>query len=203
MHLDLPHLTWSGPAIDDAAILERVPEPLRSALESRNGCIAYRGGFHVRGACREPAWHSLRAAWEGPDAFHALYDEVLESDVPFAEDGLGDQFVLRGDEVWHLWAETGEIERKSPTLETFLAETLERPTEVLSLEPVMAFLDAGQTIEPGQLLMAYPPFCVSESDQGVTLTAISTAERREFLATIARQIHDLPDGAEVQFKVEG
>ena len=203
MHLELPHLTWSGPPIDDEEILARLPEPLAGALRVRNGCIAYRGGFHVRGACREPAWHSLREAWEGPGAFHVLYEEVLETDVPFAEDGLGDQFFLRGPEVWHLWAETGEIELKSPTLETFMAEIIERATEVLSLEPVTAFLDAGQELKPGQLLMAYPPFCVSQSDQGVTLTAVSTPERREFLATIARQIHDLPDGAEVQFKVEG
>ena len=203
MHLELPHLTWSGPPIADEEILARVPEPLRDALRVRNGCIAYRGGFHVRGACREPAWHSLREAWEGPGAFHVLYEEVLETDVPFAEDGLGDQFLLRGVEVWHLWAETGEIEFKSPTLDEFMAEILERPTEMLSLEPVTAFLDAGQELRPGQLLMAYPPFCVSQSDQGVTLTAVSTPERREFLATIARQIHDLPDGAEVQFKVEG
>jgi hypothetical protein len=203
MHIDLPHLTWSGPPIDDEAILARLPEQLAAALRDRNGCIAYRGGFHVRGACREPSWHSLRAACEGNDAFHVLYEEVLDTDVPFAEDGLGDQFLVRGGEVWHLWAETGEVEAMSPSLEAFFDAITSQATEVLSLEPVMAFLDAGQELKPGQLLMAYPPFCVSQSDQGVTLTAISTAERREFLATIARQIHDLPDGAEVQFKVEG
>jgi hypothetical protein len=202
MHLDLPHLTWSGPPIDDPETLARVPDPLRSALAARNGCIAWRGGLHVRGACREPAWHSLRSAWEGSDAFHLLYEEVLESDVPFAEDALGDQFLIRDDEVWHLWAETGEIERRAPTLEAFMAEILAEPTQSLALEPVMAFLDAGQSLEPGQLLMAYPPFCVTQSDAGVTLTAIDTFERREFLATISRQIHDLPDGAEVQFRVE-
>ena len=202
MHLDLPHLTWSGPPIDDREILARVPEPLRSALEARNGCLAWRGGFHVRGACREPGWHALRAAWEGPAAFHVLYEEVLESDVPFAEDALGDQFFLRDDEVWHLWAETGEIERRAPTLDAFMAELFAEPTKALALEPVMAFLDAGQPLEPGQLLMAYPPFCVTQSDDGVTLTAIDTFERREFLATISRQMHELPDGAEVQFRIE-
>lgn len=203
MHLDLPHLTYSGPPIDDAETLGRVPQPLRGALAQRNGCIAYRGGFHVRGACREPAWHSLREAWDGPMAFHELYEEVLDSDVPFAEDALGDQFLLRGEEVWHLWAETGEIERKALTLEAFMGEVFADATEALALEPVLAFLDAGQELKPGQLLMAYPPFCVSQSDDGVTLTAISTQERREFLATIARQIHGLPDGAEVQFRIEG
>ena len=203
MHLELPHLTYAGPVIDDAEILARVPQPLRDALRQRNGCVAYRGGFHVRGACIEPAWHSLRAAWEGPMALHSLYEEILESDVPFAEDGLGDQYLLRDEEVWHLWAETGEVEQIAPSLDAFLSDVLARPSEVLSLEPVLAFLDAGQELQPGQLLMAYPPFCVSQSDQGVTLTAVSTPDRREFLATIARQIHGLPDGAEVQFKVDG
>ena len=136
-------------------------------------------------------------------ALHSLYEEVLESDVPFAEDGLGDQYLLRDDEVWHLWAETGEVEQMAPSLDAFMSDVLARASEVLSLEPVLAFLDAGQALEPGQLLMAYPPFCVSQSDQGVTLTAVSTSDRREFLATIARQIHGLPDGAEVQFKVDG
>ena len=62
--------------------------------------------------------------------------------------------------------------------------------------------ESAVPLKPGQLLMAYPPFCVTQSDDGVTLTAIDTFERREFLATISRQIHELPDGAEVQFRIE-
>src|SRR6185312_15967257 len=95
MHLDLPHLTYSGPALDDPEILDRLPEELSAALRARNGCIAWLGALHVRGASHSPPWHSLRNAWEGPDALHTLFDEVRATDVPFAEDAFGDQFLLR------------------------------------------------------------------------------------------------------------
>jgi hypothetical protein len=76
MNLDLPHLIYAGAPLDDLEILEGVPAELATALRARNGCIAYLGALHVRGACHAPAWHSLRHAWEGPDALHALFDEV-------------------------------------------------------------------------------------------------------------------------------
>jgi len=201
MHLDLPHQTWSGPPIDDEPILARVPEPLASALRARNGCVAYQGGLHVRGACAAPAWHALRAAWEGPLALHGLYDEVAADDVPFAEDALGDQFLLRDGAVLHLWAETGEVEPAAPSLEAFFAAVLAEPAQTLALEPLLAFQGAGRTLAPGQLLMAWPPFCVTASEQGVQLTPMDALERRVFLADVARQIRGLPEGAEVQLKL--
>jgi hypothetical protein len=200
-HLDFPHQTYAGPPVDDAAILTRVPEPLAAALRARNGVVAWQGGLHVRGACREPAWHSLRAAWEGPLAFHVLYDEVEPGDVPFAEDALGDQFLLRDGAVLHLWAETGEIEPAAPDLESWLAALLADPRHTLALEPLLAYLEAGRALAPGQLLSAYPPFCVTQSAQGVDLKAQDWLERRMFLAEIARQIRGLPEGAEVRLKV--
>jgi hypothetical protein len=201
MHLDLPHQTYAGPPIDDDEILARVPEPLATALRTRNGVVAWQGGLHVRGACREPAWHSLRSAWEGPLALHVLYDEVAPGDVPFAEDALGDQFLLRDGAVLHLWAETGEIETVAADLEAWLAAVLADPQHTLSLEPLLAYLKAGRTLAPGQLLSAYPPFCVTQSAKGVDLKARDWLERRMFLAEIARQIRGLPEGAEVRFKV--
>jgi hypothetical protein len=201
MHLDLPHLVYSGPEIDDPEMLARLPAPLAAALERRNGCIAYEGGLHVRGASRNPNWHGLRTAWEGSLAFHELYEEVEPTDIPFAEDALGDQFLLRGGRVLHLWAETGEIEEAAGSLEQFFEAVLTDPQRSLALEPLLAYRADGQRLAPGQLLMAYPPFCVTAAGNGVTLSAIDALERRRFLAGIASQLRGLPDGAEVQFKI--
>src|SRR5271166_4833360 len=96
----LEHVTYRGPAIDDRAILAKLPRALTELLEQTNGFIQFHGGLHVRGACRQPDWHSLRAAWESEHAFHQLYPEVDPEDIPFAEDALGDQFLLRDGEVW-------------------------------------------------------------------------------------------------------
>jgi hypothetical protein len=201
MHLDLPHLTYSGPAIDDPEMLARLPAPLGAALERRNGCIAYEGGLHVRGASRSPNWHSLRTAWEGPLAFHELYEKVEPTDIPFAEDALGDQFLLRDGRVLHLWAETGEIEPSAESLEQFFDAVIADPQRTLALEPLLAYRAGNRKLAPGQLLMAYPPFCVTEAAEGVKLSGIDALQRRLFLVDLARQIRDLPEGAQVEIKL--
>jgi hypothetical protein len=198
MHLDLPHLIWSGPPIDDREMLPRLPPELGAALEERNGCLAWRGAFHVRGACRQPEWHGLRSALEGPDAFCRLYPEVREDDVPWAEDGFGDQLLVRSGRVLRLFAETGELEPRAESVEQFLDQLLADPTSALGFEPVDVLGPAGGMLEPGRLLSVYPPFCTAEAATGVSIRPIETLERRRWLARFAAQLRNLPDGASVR-----
>ena len=200
VHLDLPHLTYSGAPLDDPDILDRVPVPLAAALRVRNGCIAYLGGLHVRGACREPAWHSLRQAWEGPDALHALFDEVRQSDVPFAEDAFGDQLLVRDGGVIRLSGELGEMEDVTESLEAFFARLHADAEQLLDYEPLMDLRRRGGELRPGQLLAVYPPFVLSADGATRDIRPIDALDRRRFLADLARQLHGLPDGAEVRFK---
>lgn len=72
---------------------------------------------------------------------------------------------------------------------------------VLSLQPLVAFWNQGGRLEPGQLLSAFPPYFSVESKQGVSLRAITSEERIRFLADVARQIADVPDGATVRFEL--
>src|SRR3954466_4178623 len=95
--------------ITDHEILERLPDDYRSLLRQTNGFILFDGGLHVRGAVISPEWHSLRKVWPGDFALHRLFPAIEETDVPFAQDCLGDQFVLRAGVVYRLNAECGEI----------------------------------------------------------------------------------------------
>src|SRR5262249_12738532 len=149
--------------IDDAQILSRVPAAYRGLLMRMNGYVAYDGGLHVRGACVAPAWHSLRAAWEGPDPIHRLFAGVSTTDIPFAQDALGDQFLLRDEIVSRLQGATGDLEWLDVDLESFDRACREDPVEYLQLQPLARFRTDGGTLEPGQLLSAYPPFCAVES----------------------------------------
>lgn len=88
--MQLAHVTFVGPPIDDRDLLSNLPKNLADLLEQINGFIQFHGGLHLRGVCRKPVWHSLRAAWLGKHAFHRLYPEVVEpEDIPFAEDAWG------------------------------------------------------------------------------------------------------------------
>jgi hypothetical protein len=193
---------YTGPTVDDFEILERIPRAYGDLLKVANGYVAYRGGLHVRGACLLPEWHSLRAAWFGEDAIHRLFPEVSPEDVPFAEDALGDQFVIRRDVVWKLSAETGAITSTNLRLHEFDEAVRADPDQFLELGPLNQFHSEGGGLEPGQLLSVYPPFVFKESAKGVSLKAVSTLERRRYLSDLARQLRDVPDGASVRFVPE-
>ncbi len=199
--MQLTNVTYRGPAVDDRDILTRLPASLASLLEQINGFVLLHGGLHLRGACHAPSWHSLRFAWDGEAAFCSLYPTVLPTDVPFAEDCLGDQFLLRGEVVHQLACETGELESLDLSLWNFLLAAQQEPIALLGLEPLQRFTEEhGRGLEPGELLAAYPPSCFKEAADGVRIAAVSGEERRRILANLADKLSELPDGATLTFK---
>lgn len=199
--MQLQHVTFTGPPLDDGEVLDRLPANLVKLLRQINGFIQFHGGLHVRGACREPDWHSLRDAWDGEAAFWRLYPEVQRADVPFAEDCMGNQFLLRDGVAHKLAAETGEVESLGVGLREFFEAVAADPIEYLSLHPLLQFQRDGGSCGLGQLLAAFPPFCTKESAAGVSLAAISAGERRRFLADLAAQLRDVPEGGKIDFRV--
>jgi hypothetical protein len=176
-------VTFVGPPIDDAATFDGLPQDLRRVLVEVNGFVAFGGGLHVRGACREPRWHALRHA-----RFAEHYPGVLGSDVAFAEDAVGDQWLLRDGEVLRLHAEFGRVEPLGIDLEEFLARAETDPVETLGLHPLLRFESDGGKLSPGELLSVIPPFCFRHSEHGVILRAVPAWERLGFLTELARRI---------------
>jgi hypothetical protein len=196
------NITWAGPPIDDQHTLRKLPSDLAKLLKSVNGFIQFGGALHVRGACQNLEWHSLRNAWESPDAFYRHYRTVKKSDVPFAQSALGDQYFIRGNDVYRLDTECDEIESLDLDLKTFLQEVQSDPIGVLSLGPLEDFWGHGGELKPGQLLSVMPPFVLAQPDTKYSYRPISALDRLRFLADFAKQIRDLPDGATISFKVE-
>jgi hypothetical protein len=193
-------VTYTGPTFNDAELLNELPPDLAAALLEENGFIAVRGGFHLRGVCHEPAWHSLRAAWLGPERVASRYPTVRPTDIPFAEDAVGDQFLWRGGVVHRLSGETGEVESLGVTLGEFLERAATDPLEYLSLGPLVGFEKSGRRLEPGQLLNVYPPYCF-DTPADRSFKAVPAEQQLRFLAHLAEELRDLPDGTQVQLKV--
>jgi hypothetical protein len=164
-----------------------------------NGFIAFDGGFHLRGVCDVPAWHSLVEAWRGTSAIHRLFPTVRDSDLPFGQDCMGDQFILRDAVVHKLSAEGGELASMGLSFPEFFDRLTADPFEFLQLHPLIQFQRDGGRVEPGELLAAYPPFITKEAVNGVSLFAVSAEERISFLADMARQLSTIRDGE--QFRV--
>jgi hypothetical protein len=200
--MELRDVIYEGPPIDDFDLLARLPEPYRELLNQINGFVQFFGGLHIRGICTEPHWHSLAQFWFGPHALSGLYPAIHPGDIPFGQDVLGDQFLLRDDVVYHLHGETGELESLGCDFLGFLEQAQDDPLDYLSLQPMVQFYNDGGRLQPGQLLSVYPPLCVKEANQGISLRAVSAIDRIGFLADFAHQLKSLPDGTHVHIQPE-
>jgi hypothetical protein len=194
--------SFVGPPPDDNIVLAKLPRDYTGFLQSINGCVVFGGGLHIRGASDKPDWHSLRRAWIGEDRLSELYSEVNADDVPFAQDCLGDQFLLRSQSVLRLHGETGEVEDLAVGWREFFTAAAANPNEFLSLQLLERFRSEGGSLEPGHLLNVYPPLCTRESANGVSLKAISARQRIRFLADLAAQIGGLSDGSKIRMIVQ-
>lgn len=200
--MEFTGVTYTDDKITDNEVYNSLPTELKSFYDQVNGIIAFNGGLHIRGCVSTPDWHSIGKIWKGENALHNLYDEVKETDVPFGQDCLGDQYLLRDGLVCHLSAETGDIENLDFTFGQFLKESMTDPMEFLLLQPLQQFMNEGGQLKPGELLNVYPPFCTKEAEEGVSLKNVPTLERISFLADLYRQLKDLPEGQRIEIKIK-
>jgi hypothetical protein len=196
----IKNANYIGPAIDDHEILQQLPAPLTDLLHKINGFIIHRGALHVRGASLIPTWHSIRNIFVGNLALHKMYPEVTESDIPFGQDCIGDQFLLRNGIVCKLDAEIGSVESLEMSFEEFIISAQENPDEVLLPKVLYDFEKNGNVLEPGKLINVYPPFMI-KVDGDRSLKAISADELISFHADLYRQLANIPDGTKVRFVI--
>ena len=200
--MNLEHITYTGSEFDESSkIIEKLPDNLVSLLKQINGFIQYGGGLHLRGVCNEPEWHSIENMMIGPFSLHNSYPAITDTDIPFAEDCVGDQFLLRNRNVIKLFSETGEVEEYGFGLATFLDNASENPVEFLGMEPLLQLQNEGGGLEPSELIHVYPPFCTKEAENGVSLRAVSSSEVLLYLADFSKQISGLGEGEQIEVKL--
>ena len=136
-------ILYTGGELTDLATFARLPTYLQAFLRGQNGVVAYFGGLHIRGCVAGPGWHSLAEAWQGEAAFWRVYDEVQEGDIPFGQDCVGNQFLLRGDAVLLLDTETGELADLEVDFKHFLFGAEKFPVDALGMEPLRVFQLSG------------------------------------------------------------
>ena len=199
--MKLSAVTFQGRKLIDGPILSELSIEHVELLREMNGFIAFEGGFHLRGVCDNPAWHSLAEAWLGDNSLHRLFPSVRKSDIPFGEDCMGDQFLLRESVVYRLSGESGDCESLRYSWQQFFERLTTNQFEFLRLEPLVQFQREGGRLKPGQLLSVYPPFVCEESQGGVLLSAVPAIERISFLADFARQFARIGDGTKFRITV--
>ncbi len=186
--MDKAHITFKGPTQYDKVTLQSLPPTLAAYLQEINGFIVRSGELHVRGACLAPAWHSLKSAMQGPRAIHLLFPAVLATDIPFAQDALGNQFLLRGENLFRLRGETGQLEPLEDTLDEFLSVKLSTLASSPAAELLARFRQRGNDLQPGELLNVVPPLVSEKELDKHSLIAVSSDDQLAWLAKVASSI---------------
>ncbi len=184
--------------ITDVQTLAALPEELQEFYSQTNGLVAFQGGLTIRGCVQEPLWLSLAEAWKGETALHLTYEQLEESDIPFAYDCCGDQYFLRDGSVFRLCGENGEIEDYGIDLWEFIEDAAEEPDDYLDLQPLHEFMNEGGELKPGEMLHIYPPFMIEESEEEVHVLAAPVHKQMEFLRKFYLIIKDLDDTTQIE-----
>ena len=187
--LALKDVIFRGPALTarDELLLQTLPAELAAVLRQENGFIAFNGGLHVRGLCAEPAWHSLLVAMQGHTAIHELFVSVRPTDIPFGEDCVGDQFILREGGVFILDGEQDRLQSTGLSLDAFFAEAARDPVNFLAMDPLLRLRREGRDLDAGTLVNVHPPFVFDYRGER-TVKAVPAPDRLSFLSALAHRV---------------
>ena len=173
---------------------------LGQLLAMRNGFYGFESALLVRplAAARAPLGIS---EWNAPSLWKGQYTDDLSEALFFAEDIFGGQFCLCQDQVCTFEPETGELAALSESLEGWAEEVLAE-YEVLTGYPLAhEWQVTSGKLAAGIRLLPKTPFVCGGAFELANLYALSDVEGMTLRASLANQIRDLPDGAEIQFKI--
>ncbi len=191
--MEFKGVTYTCTQIEDQQLFDDLPTVLQDFYHDLNGLVAFNGGLHIRGCVVNPKWHSLFEAWKGNNALHKSYEALTINDIPFAQDCLGEQYILKGDYVYRLNTELDELEDLELYFEEFIENCIEDPVDFLSLHPLIQFHNEDGQLQPGELLNSYPPFCIENSNEEYELNAVPMENQLKYLANIADQTRNTLD----------
>jgi hypothetical protein len=169
-------------------------------LGLKNGFFAFESALHVFPAGRATAGYDL-ADWNDEGAWRQHYGSLAQGLLFFAEDVFGVQFALNGGQVCRFDPETARAMVVSGTVEEWAQHVLAN----IEVETGYPLAHSWQTVHgslrPTERLVPKTPFALGGEFTLDNLRAVDAVHGMRFRGDIARQLHSLPPGAQVQFRV--
>jgi hypothetical protein len=187
-----------GATVRPSVGTSRLASELAELLEARNGFYAFESALHVFPS--GTASTTTLEDWNAPDGWRETYAGMADDLVFFAEDVFGGQFALRGEEVCTFDPETGDVAPLASSIEDWVDQLLDRYGVLTGYPVAHEWQVANTPLEPGQRLLPKVPFVIGGDYVVDNLHAVDAAEAMRFRGDLAKQIRDLPDGAELRIR---
>jgi len=169
-------------------------------LRLRNGFFAFEGALHILPAGGQPGVMTL-GAWNSSHLWRNEYDDLAEELFFFAEDAFGNQFCLREDQVCSFDAETGQTEVIGSSIEDWARHVLSDYEFVTGFPLFHEWQVIHGRVPVGSRLLPLVPFVLGGEYSLSNLRVANAVSGMRARGNLARQIRDLPDGAQIEFKL--
>ncbi len=192
-------LRAAGPAVESGPprlVDSGTFSELLSVLRRRNGFTAFDSAMWVRGSGESR--YSIES-WNDPAGWRAAYGEMAEGLLFFAEDIFGFQFALGQGRVWLFDPETGNREPEAASVQGWFEAVLTDPESMFGAAVSRAWQRLNGPLKLGERLVPSIPFVLGGTGEVDTLARMQAESGMVFRAELARQIRDLPEGAQVRY----
>lgn len=191
----------SGPLSETFASFGRHGQDLQALLNSKNGFFAFESALLVRPSDSSSGPASIET-WNGAELWLDTYGGF---EIPpllfFGEDALGVQFALYAEGVACFDPETAELEHFSDSLEDWAKEILADPSMHTAHSLAHQWQASNGALPATQRLAPKTPFVLGGDYEIGNLVAYDEVRGMRVRGGLAEQLRDLPDGAEVTFKL--
>ena len=176
-------------------------DELMSILREKNGFNALESALHFF-----PAQSSLLSVgineWNDYSGWRGEYEDLAKGCLFFCEDVFGGQFCIESDRVWSFDPETGDRKLLGSTLNEW-ADVVLKDYEVLTGQPLAhVWQRKNGPLPEGGRLVPRIPFVLGGEFAVDNLVLMDAEKAMRMRGNLARQIHNLPDGAQIHFVIE-
>lgn len=168
-------------------------------LSRQNGFYAFESALHVFGSVGGDEVGLFD--WNDDSLWRHEYGSLAEGCFFFAEDVFGGQFGIQRDQIIAFDPETGEVSAIAGTVEAW-AQAILDDYDVLTGYPLARQwqVERGPIPPPSRLVPKVPFVCGGEFEIE-NLVLLDAGEAMRARGQLATQLHELPDGARVTFRI--
>jgi hypothetical protein len=191
----------TGPATNRSAFPEWPGmADLLDLLSRRDGFFAFEGALLVRPLHTSGGVLGL-SDWNSPENWIDAYQGMADDAFFFADDLFGGQFCIRADGIYSFEPEGGQFEFVASSLEGWAQAVLDDYDVLTGASLAHEWQTAHGKLPSAARLLPKKPFIAGGDFTSDNLYALDAMEGMKFRASIAVQVRDLPDGAQIQFEV--
>jgi hypothetical protein len=166
-------------------------------MSKLNGGFFYERSLHMYSFSKGPAFHNMEYI---NSIFQHEYGKLAQGHVFFAQDTLGNQFSFTDKGIAMFNCETAEIELLARSFDEW-KKVLYNDLDYLTGRQLLRKWITTNSFDFDQRLCAKKPFVLGGEYNVLNLYAQYFPTYIASNANVAKQIHDLPDGAQVSITV--